>query len=128
MVQQADFDFQEWARLAREDPDAFERERARLIGELIGAAPPEMRHRLEALQWRVEQVRRRSRTPLSACLKISAMMWERVTGQHGLLPHLRSLTGAGPRPGPSASRPTGTLLPFRPVGARPSREGPVDDG
>jgi hypothetical protein len=115
------FDFAGWARLAREDPQAFERERARLIGQLIEAAPAEQRPRLEALQWRVEQVRRLSRTPLAACLKLSSMMWERVTGEHGLLAHLQRLDGpAGAAPHRAPAR--GTVIPFRPVPDRPPGE------
>ncbi len=115
------FDFAGWARLAREDPVAFERERARLIGQLIEAAPAEQRPRLEALQWRVEQVRRLSRTPLAACLKLSSMMWERVTGEHGLLAQIQGLE----QPAGAASRTAaarGTVLPFRPPSERPPGE------
>jgi len=123
MAARQGFDFERWARLARDDPGTFEQERARLIGELIAAAPPELRPRLEALQWRIEQVRRRSRTPLAACLKISAMMWERVTGAHGLLPHLRRLTAPEwPVDKPPRGR-MGRLLPFRPPGSRSPPDG-----
>ncbi len=115
------FDFAGWARLAREDPAAFERERARLIGQLIEAAPAGQRPRLEALQWRVEQVRRLSRTPLAACLKLSSMMWERVTGEHGLLAHLQALdlpAGVSPQPPPGRNR----VVPFRPPAERSPRD------
>jgi len=88
------FDFERWARLARDDPEGFERERAVLVGTLIAAAPEELRPRLEALQWQVEQARRRARTPLAACLKISAMMWDRVLGEQGMLERLRTLSVA----------------------------------
>jgi hypothetical protein len=117
------FDFAGWARLAREDPAAFERERARLIGQLIEAAPAEQRPRLEALQWRVEQVRRLSRTPLAACLKLSVMMWERVTGEHGLLAQLQGLDRPAGAPSRTATA-GGTVLPFRPPSERPPGEGP----
>lgn len=98
-------------------PPACERERARLVGQLIEAAPAEQRPRLEAPQWRVEQARRLCRTPLLACLRLSAMMWERVTGEHGLLAQLRRFDDpASARP--SAAPAARTVVPCRRTGER----------
>lgn len=114
------FDFDRWVRLARENPEAFERERARVVGELIAGAPQDVRPRLEALQWQVEQARRRARTPLAACLKISSMMWDRVVGEQGLLERLSALAGDAA----AAPRRTATVLPFRRPRGPPPRGGP----
>jgi hypothetical protein len=84
-------DFAEWAALAGSDPDAFERLRQGLIDGFIQNSPPESRQRLLGLQWRIDQERARSRSPVGACIRITRMMWERLTGPGGLAEHLRRL-------------------------------------
>jgi hypothetical protein len=61
--------------------------------------------------------RRRARTPMAACLRLSAMMWDSLLGNHGLKDALDSLLGS-PRLIP-ARVPAGSahILPFR----KPSR-------
>jgi hypothetical protein len=71
----AQFDFDEWAKLARENPDEFERRRRAAIDALIASAPERSR-RLQGTQWRLDRERELAHTPLKACLRISAMMWE----------------------------------------------------
>ncbi len=100
-------DLDRLTRLAREDPDAFERERRRLVETLISSAPPGQQQRLRGLQWRLDTVRERAGTPLAACLRMSAMMWERITGPGGLLDALAALDGAPsstPAKSPAAAR------------------------
>ena len=84
-------EFDDWVDLARTDPASFEALRARLIDEAINRAPSaEQRRRLRGLQWRVDMVRSRSRTPIAACLDISAMMWDALLGEDGMVNTLRS--------------------------------------
>jgi hypothetical protein len=71
----SDFDFEVWAALAREDPVEFERRRRAAIDALIASIPAN-RRRLEGIQFRVDMERQLARTPLKACLRMSAMMWE----------------------------------------------------
>ena len=78
-------DFEGWRRLAQDDPEGFERRRRATIDAAIDQAPWEQRDRLRRLQWRIDQVRRRSGSPLAACVRLSNMMWERICGEHGLL-------------------------------------------
>ena len=78
----ASFDFDDWATLARRDRDAFERRRRRVIERCIASARNAAR--LRRLQWRIDVERRRARTPLQACLRISGMMWDRVVAEGGL--------------------------------------------
>lgn len=68
------FDFAAWTRLAQADPVAFEVARRTAVEQAItiGNDPD----RLRRMQWRVDAERRRARTPMKACLRISAMMWE----------------------------------------------------
>lgn len=64
------------AQLASENPQAFEALRSELIENCISSAPEKIQPRLRGLQFRVDCIRRLSRTPLSALIKIQAMMWE----------------------------------------------------
>jgi hypothetical protein len=68
------FDFAAWARLARADPAAFEAARRAAVEQAItiGVDPDHLRR----MQWRLDAERQRARTPMKACLRISAMMWE----------------------------------------------------
>ena len=87
----ASIDFDEWAALAASDPAAFEARRAEVIDEFIRRAPACRQQRLRRLQWRIDQARRLSPTPLSACMKLSQMMWGRFAGEGGLNDALHSL-------------------------------------
>lgn len=77
-------DFDSMTAIAKDDPVEFERLRRSCIDEFIENTPPERRERLRRLQWRIDQERRNC-SPLSACLKISKMMWDRLLGEGGLL-------------------------------------------
>lgn len=80
----AEIDFDTWSEMARTDPDAFERMRLAAIESVIESAPEENRQRLRCLQWRIDQERRLASSPMSACLRISRMMWRAVLGEGGL--------------------------------------------
>ena len=85
------FDFDEWSQLAKDDPFAFEARRIALIEEYLRQFPQSGQRRLRGLQFRIDMVRRRARTPMGACLKISSMMWESLLGKHGLKDALDTL-------------------------------------
>lgn len=67
--------FEELSRLARDDPQALEVLRGELINDCIGNAPEHLRLTLRRLQFRVDGIRRRSRTPLAAVVKLNLLMW-----------------------------------------------------
>lgn len=71
-----DFDFNAWATLARTDPEGFARRRLAWINAAISSAQKKNRARLEKLQFRIDAKRRLARTPVNACLQLSAMMWD----------------------------------------------------
>ncbi len=73
------FDFDDWADTYQRDPDAFERRRARWIDAYIQSAPAPQRARLRGLMFRVDMERRRARNPLDACVRLSGMMWDKLT-------------------------------------------------
>jgi len=100
-------DFDQWAALAASDPEAFETRRAQLIDATIRRAPAGKQQRLRCLQWKVDQVRRLSRTPLAACVRMSNMMWESVLNEGGLLEALEGRAQSAP-----TGRPKARLLAF----------------
>ena len=67
-------DFDTLKRLARENPSRLEALRRQLVGELLDAAEPEQRARLEGLQFRIDMECKRAANPLAATIRLSAMM------------------------------------------------------
>lgn len=69
-------DYDGLARLAHDDPAAYEEMRQRLITRLIDTAPGRDQRRLRGLQFRIDQVRQLAHTPLAATIEISELMWK----------------------------------------------------
>jgi hypothetical protein len=95
-------DFDHWSFLAKTDPDAFEARRVELIDELIEGLPPQRRHRMRCLQWKIDQVRHRAANPMAACIKINEMMWESLLGTGGLRDIMENLSQGNFDPPPKA--------------------------
>jgi hypothetical protein len=114
------FDFDDWSQLARRDPRAFDARREAAIEDFLARAPGELRARLRGLQFRIDMERRRARTPMAACLRLSRLMWDSLLGDDGLQARLLRLADELARtPAPTApphAVATATVLPFR---ARP---------
>lgn len=87
------FDFDEWAALAKKDPEAFEVRRQQEIARVIADAGPDRQARLKGLQWQLDANRKLSGNPLSSCVRIFNQMWSSVYGKHGLLEALNGLEG-----------------------------------
>ncbi len=81
MAKRSIFDFNTWATLAQQDPERFEALRHRLLAEFIEHAPEHFRPRLSGLQFRIDMERRRAKTPLAACIRISQLMMEKLRGE-----------------------------------------------
>jgi hypothetical protein len=107
----AEFDFDYWASLWKDNPEAFEIERLRAIEAVIASAPEEKQPRLRSFQWRIEVERQRSKTPLAAYYRISKMMWDSLLGEHGLLKMLTVLTTLSHNE--VLARQAADVLPFR---------------
>ena len=107
-------DFDAWATLASSDPEAFERQRNRVISRAIQRAPARRRQRLRQLQWQLDQIRTTSRTPMVACLRMQRMLWHSISGEEGLLACLQQpaaiLRRRSQRDGTSAR-----IIPLRPA-------------
>jgi hypothetical protein len=84
------FEFEQWARLANDDPASFEEARRLMIDSLIAAAPEGIQLRLRGLQWQVDRLRE-LHNPMGACVKISKLMWHQVLGEDGLLDNVQRL-------------------------------------
>ena len=89
------FDFDRWATLARDDPEAFEAARRARLEALIACAAPTRRARLRGLQFRVDMERRRASNPLAACIRIQALMWDSLLGPDGLYARVGNLGDCG---------------------------------
>lgn len=100
-------DFEKLRALADRDPEAFEQERRVLIESALARVPERHRQRMRGLQWRIDQERRRCKTPMAACISLSRMMWDSVVGNQGLLDVLHN-----GRRGASAT-PRAKVLPLR---------------
>jgi uncharacterized protein DUF3135 len=108
-----DFDFDEWVKLAKEDPDAYEEMRKKMIQEVIDNTTPEIKRRMEGLQWQIDQVRSTSANPMSSCLKISKMMWDNVLGDDGLVDHMRRLSDPDQLPRSYKTKESATVINIR---------------
>ncbi len=70
------FDFEEWAALARRDPAAFEARRLEWCERFIQDAPAHYQRRLAGILFQVNMERRRSANAVDSCVRISRMMWD----------------------------------------------------
>jgi hypothetical protein len=105
-------DFNEWSRLAATDPRLFEERRSDLVNRVIECTSPPRQQRLRCLQWRIDKTREVSANPLAACIKLSALMWDSVTGPGGLHETLHRFTRANSLPA-HAPRHNAVILAFR---------------
>jgi len=122
-----DFDFEALAALAEDSPEDFEAVRQKMIAAIIDSAPAASRRRLEGLQWQVDMVRERATHPMGACVEISRLMWEKVSGPGGLLESINRLSdpdGAPPAPDPAPVQTADVV----PLSARRTRPDPADSG
>ncbi len=69
-----DFNFDKWARLAQQDPTAFEALRKEIIEEVIKGFPLDQQRGLEGLQFHIDMERRKSKNPMDSCIRLSNMM------------------------------------------------------
>lgn len=103
-----EFDFEAWAKLARDDPEEFERRREAVVRATIESAPPEHRQRLEGLQFQINMERQRSGSALGACIKLNTLMWGAFSRLRKELNGLAN--GTAPDPTPKA---TAQIIPMQ---------------
>jgi len=66
--------FDELKEMAERDPEGFENYRKLMCNQFIDSIPAPHRPRLRAVQFRVNTVIHRAKTPLAGLLKVSGMM------------------------------------------------------
>jgi hypothetical protein len=64
------------SQLALNDPQAFEALRCDLIKTFIDSSPDRFKSRLFGIQFRIDGIRRLSRTPLGSAVRVYNLMWE----------------------------------------------------
>ena len=107
----SNIDFDHWSEIARTDPETFEAMRTEIINDCIDNAPRNRQQRLRGLQWQIDCLRAQSSNPLSACIKISQMMWDTLQQLGNVSRDL-----AGPEQAKGESKPAeATILSFAPV-------------
>lgn len=85
------------SQLAQSDPDAYEALRRELIDSFIDSAPPRLTPRLRGLQFRIDGIRRLSRSRLGTTIKIHEMMWQSFLRLNsGLQDLVRATAGQAP--------------------------------
>ncbi len=101
-------DFEKWSELAKTDPQAFERLRSQFLLAALNQIDSSKRHKFECLQWRLDQIRDMTKTPMSACIKISQLMWTSFE-------ELRQQYGEDNTPLIESKKKSATILPFQPL-------------
>ena len=74
------FDFDEWAQLAQQDKVAFEQKRDATLKQLIEtyASNDNDLRRLNGLQFQINMIRQKHKSPMGACIAISEMMMDKL--------------------------------------------------
>ncbi len=103
-------EFDAWASLAQENPQAFEQKRIRVLEQAMLEAPLRLQHRLRCLQWKLDRIRETSANPLAASIRMQQLLWDSLTGSQGLLARLQGVENPALVAG--AGGPTAKILEF----------------
>jgi len=107
------FDFDMWAELSKKDPRAFEELRQQALNEFIGSVESDKQDRLRCLQWKVDRVREKQKTPLAACVAISDMMWDSLERLNQLYYDYEKVTSLKDGKRVMSPLPSAAILDFR---------------
>ncbi|WP_210396822.1 DUF3135 domain-containing protein [Motiliproteus sediminis] len=86
--------FDDLKKLAETDPQAFDAYRKTLCHEFIDSIPKGHRQRLRAVQFRVDNVIHRAKTPMAGLIKVSEMMHDSLYSLSTKLYELSETPGA----------------------------------
>jgi hypothetical protein len=112
-VKEDKFDFDKWSELSKQDPEAFEALRKQSISEFIEGCAESRQERLRCLQWKIDTIRGRHDTPLSACVAISDMMWDSLERLHRVYYEYEGITNQKNGPHVYAPLPKAKVLNFQ---------------
>ena len=82
-------EFDEMVRMAQEDPEALEQLRQEMCEDVITSAPQEYQRKLRGLQFKIDMERRRAKTPMASCIRLSQMMHESFSQLREALNHMQ---------------------------------------
>jgi len=68
--------FEDMVKMAQENPEALEALRYELCEDVIQSAPETSQRKLRGLQFKIDMERRRAKTPMASCIRLSQMMHE----------------------------------------------------
>ena len=85
-----DFDFDEWATLHKNDPEAFEEKRIEWLTTCVVEAPKKYKKRLNGLMFHINSIRSIEKNPMQTCLKVSTMMMDSLNDMRTFLSDLNS--------------------------------------
>lgn len=68
--------FEDMVKMAQNDPDALESLRQEMCEAVIQSAPETSQRKLRGLQFKIDMERRRAKTPMASCIRLSQMMHE----------------------------------------------------
>lgn len=94
------------AHLAQEDPQAFELLRCELVESFIASAPSRLEPRLRGIQFRVDHVRRLSRSALGSTVEVYQLMWASFLSLNGVWQEVVHLKERCVEACPSSSTPS----------------------
>lgn len=84
-----DFDFDQWRKLAEQDPKAFFVARQQLISDFIASAPAYMTDSLWRFQGSIDCARAEAASPMKAVQVIVGMMGDHLNALQGNMERLR---------------------------------------
>jgi hypothetical protein len=70
-----DFDFDEWAQLAKADPVGFDERRRAALRMIIKQSPAKHRRKLQGTLFRIEATNAKGKSPLHRAILASQLMW-----------------------------------------------------
>lgn len=106
------FDFDAWMNLARVSPREFEEYRLLVIEHTIQSYGNSAQ--LRRLQFRIDAERFRARTPLKACLRLSALMWDEFLELNSALNQFaHGCLSVPPKQISAAENQSSNVIPFR---------------
>ena len=112
-----DFNFDEWAELARSDPAEFEERRQHTLRVAVEQAPARHRRKLEGTLFRIEANRAKAKNPLHHAILAAQLMWASFEEMRASLNQVSSI-GPGERAQStekSVARRSATITEFSPA-------------
>jgi len=107
---EVEFDFDVLMELTKNNPEEFEIIRQKIISDFIQSLPEDRRHRMECLQWRIDQVRAKAKNPLASCMAITEMMWQSFEKLNALFMEMKKSETSGSKAEPMQSA---DIIPIR---------------